>query len=204
MKKMILSVLMLAATVANAATPYVYIPFTVTQTYPNGAPLPISTGLLYDSKFASNMSFTNAAVLYHPASSGSFIDRLFPTIAKYVPAESWAVNLGFGGTGGNYVGGPGFSLNLLDTFRQELAAGLNATGNATAGSFASVLAPKPTDSVLMAFGPQWTAPLMNGGAIPPLNQLRVTNHWYFGLGWAFGGSAPVAAPTPVPPVTAAP
>jgi hypothetical protein len=184
MRRWLMMLLTFITTGAWAATPYVYVPFTKTETYPAGAPLPASTGLLYDSQFANTTSFTNFAAIYHPASSGSFIDRLFPVLAPYVPGESWSLNVGGGGSAGNYIAGPGFSVNLLDTVRQELAVGLTHLNNPLSVTIANIIKPSGT-GVNLVFGPQWTGPVVRGGIVPPLDQLRVTTHWYAGAGYNF-------------------
>jgi hypothetical protein len=171
----------------QAATPYVYVPFTKTATYPNGAPLPVSDGILWNPSFNQSVNFTNVAVVYHPVTSGSIVDSLFPTLAPYIPAESWSLNLGVGGGNGSYIGGPGFTLNLLDTVRQQLSTALASFSNPTIVGISKAIAPSATTSgsLNLTVGPQWTAPLMVNGIVPPLNQLRITNHWYFGVGYAF-------------------
>jgi len=185
MKKIMMAMVLALMAASVQAAPYVYVPFTKTVTYPNGAPLPASTGLLYNSDFSQMTSFTNFAMLYHPAFAGSFVDRLFPSIAPFIPSESWSLNLGGGGNSGNWIGGPGFSINFLDTVRQELSVGLSGIDNATAKSIAAVISPSSTGNAILTFGPQWTAPIVNGGVLAPLNQLRVTNHWYAGVGYTF-------------------
>jgi len=186
MKSILLAAALLVSfQTAGMSSSYVYVPFTKTATYPNGAPLPVSTGLLYDSQFTNTVSFTNVAAVYHPAVAGSFVDSLFPVIAPYVPAESWSLNLGGGGSSGNYLGGIGFSVNLLDTVRQELSVGLKAINSPATQAIAAIVAPSSTGNVMLTFGPQWTAPFVKSGAFQPLNQLRVTNHWFAGVGYTF-------------------
>lgn len=178
MKKLMMFVVAMLAAASVKAAPYFYVPF-VTP----GSQLYLSQGALFTPSFGYSQTFTNAAIVYHPVSSGSIIPVEFQ---KYLPPESWSINFGGGyaSATGNTVAGPGISLNLLDSVRSYATEILNASKNARLEALATQIAPG-TGPMNITVGPQWATTMVSNGTALPIDKWTLKPYWFIGASYGF-------------------
>lgn len=137
----------------------------------------VSAGTIFDTHGGPVIAFTNVAIIYHPLSAGSLIPLYWQTI---IPPESWTLlNVGAGGSGGNWVGAFGSSVNLVTPIQTWLYEGLYALGKAP-----SWLMPGAASFGISA-GPEWSANVIVNGTVEPFNKWNLAPRWYAGAAYKF-------------------
>ena len=140
----------------------------------------VSAGAIFSSKGVSVSAFTNLALVYHNADAEH---SLIPAeLQAYIPPETWTLlNVGFGGSGGNYVFGLGSSVNLAGTVQGYASSALLSSSNPKFRAFGSLIAPGASPVSINA-GPQLFSTILSNGTILPVN------HWHSERGWFVGGT----------------
>jgi len=172
--KWLMAGLLLMLTGTAKAAPYLYYPLTPGYSYS------VSNGALFDSHFNLVMDFTNYALVYHPLSSGSIIPV---ELQKWVPPESWSIDLGGGWSGGVALGGVGFGLNLLDSVRGWASNLLALSSNASLNAAGKQIAPGNGPLNLHVTWEPTAEVFVNGQFAK--NPMKLTNHWFLGPSYSF-------------------
>ncbi len=163
---------------AHAGNPYIhFIGHSGDPIYTTSIAAFSPTSLKYQAAYES------IAFLYHPLSAGSLTSHLPASIQPFLPPESWACTIGFGGLQGTGINQPnargalGCGLNLLDSVRGWASSLLSKSSNQTAKGIAAQIAPTAGGPLSLYASRLYTDTIERPGRFAPA--------WGFGLGFEF-------------------
>ena len=144
----------------------------------------ISAGALFDPRgdITRTQAVTDIAIVTHSTTDGSIIPASWQS---YIPPEAWVpLQIGGGGTGGNYIINVGSSVNFLPIVQAWALKGLNfASPDNYLVGLKNALASQVGSTFSIAAGPAWSCAFIQNGTMLPLDHWMGQFRWYAGAAW---------------------
>jgi hypothetical protein len=168
--------LILSLPTASAASPYFRL---IDPAHPQ-----VAAGALFDpAGLNKTYAVTSLALITHSTKDGSIVPEKWQT---YLPPEAWTpLQVGGGGTGGEYVASVGASANFLPITQTWALKGINAISKPDALTGLKDALTPSSGSFSLAAGPAFAFIPIVGGMMLPVSEWKGLFRWYGGAAWKF-------------------